>query len=179
MNTLLTLLPATAALAVAIFVLVPSSPTVSEPETVDDRATADTMIGEPKLNDEYVQIGLDAGLSLEAAEEIARYVESPGEISTAEFMERIVGIAEDSLRRLRPTTKRGWSTARGNAPRLLSTTKKRAIAPESTARSISATWIWPASGFARGKMSTPRRSTTDGLRCCWPRTMGMSKWPAC
>jgi len=98
MKKLYVLFLATAALAVAISVLVPTSPTVSEPETVNDPVTAETTIGESEPNDEYVQIGLDAGLSLEAAEEIARYVESPGEISAAEFMERIVGIAEDNLR---------------------------------------------------------------------------------
>ncbi len=92
------LLFVTAVLAVATLVLMPTDPTTSGSETVNDVASAGTTTREQEAVDEFVQIGLDAGLPMEAAEELARYMESPDEMSIAEFLERMVSIAEFDFR---------------------------------------------------------------------------------
>lgn len=97
MKNLHTQLLAAAVLAVAVLVLVSTDPTTPEPETVNDVASAESTTREYEAVDEFVQIGLDAGLPMEAAEEIARMAENPNPEGISEFVGRLINIIETDL----------------------------------------------------------------------------------
>ena len=91
------LLLATAPLAVAALILLRTNPTRVEPETAIEVAPAETPTLEREPVDELVQMGLDAGLPMEAAVEIARFAESPDSNGIPELMERLMDIIESDL----------------------------------------------------------------------------------
>lgn len=91
------LLLATAVLAVAFLVLVRPDQIFDELETANEVKPTESPTLENEAIDELVQIGLDAGLPMEAAEEIAEMAENPNLESVPEFAGRLVEIIEADL----------------------------------------------------------------------------------